>query len=63
MPDSKTAIVTRAQQGIAAALVEAFLNKRYNVVATSRNVTQSLPGDQVTGEILRVHGGAQAGRW
>lgn len=42
MPDSKTAIVTGAQQGIGAGLVEGFLNKGYNVVATSRNVTQSL---------------------
>src|SRR5271155_1982559 len=42
MPDSKTAIVTGAQQGIGAGLVEGFLNKGYNVVATSLNVTQSL---------------------
>ncbi len=42
MPDSKTAIVTGARQGIGAGLVERFLNKGYNVVATSRNVTQSL---------------------
>ncbi len=42
MPDRKTAIVTGAQQGIGAGLVEGFLNKGYNVVATSLNVTQSL---------------------
>ncbi len=42
MPDSKTAIVTGARQGIGAGLVEGFLNKGYNVVATSRRVTQSL---------------------
>ena len=42
MPDSKTAIVTGAQQGIGAGLVEGFLNSGYNVVATSLNVTQSL---------------------
>ncbi len=42
MPDRKTAIVTGAGQGIGAGLVEGFLNKGYNVVATSRNVTQSL---------------------
>jgi NAD(P)-dependent dehydrogenase (short-subunit alcohol dehydrogenase family) len=42
MPDSKTAIVTGAQQGIGAGLVEGFLNKGYNVVATSRNITQSM---------------------
>ena len=38
----KTAIVTGASQGIGAALVDALLNARYNVVATSRNVNQSL---------------------
>jgi NAD(P)-dependent dehydrogenase (short-subunit alcohol dehydrogenase family) len=42
MPESKTAIVTGAKQGIGAGLVEGFLNKGYNVVATSRNVTHSL---------------------
>jgi NAD(P)-dependent dehydrogenase (short-subunit alcohol dehydrogenase family) len=42
MPDSKTAIVTGARQGIGAGLVEGFLNKGYSVVATSRKVTQSL---------------------
>jgi NAD(P)-dependent dehydrogenase (short-subunit alcohol dehydrogenase family) len=42
MPDSKTAIVTGAHQGIGAGLVEGFLNEGYNVVATSRNVTQSM---------------------
>jgi len=42
MPDSKTAVVTGAGQGIGAGLVEGFLNKGYNVVATSRNVTRSL---------------------
>src|SRR5580658_7462365 len=42
MPDSKTAIVTGAHQGIGAGLVEGFLNEGYNVVATSRNVTHSM---------------------
>jgi NAD(P)-dependent dehydrogenase (short-subunit alcohol dehydrogenase family) len=42
MPDQKTAIVTGAGQGIGAGLVERFLIEGYNVVATSRNVTQSL---------------------
>jgi NAD(P)-dependent dehydrogenase (short-subunit alcohol dehydrogenase family) len=42
VPDSKTAIVTGARQGIGAGLVEGFLNKGYSVVATSRKVTQSL---------------------
>lgn len=35
MSDSKTAIVTGAQQGIGAGLVEGFLNAGYNVVGTS----------------------------
>ncbi len=38
----KTAIITGASAGIGAGLVEAFLKKGYNVVATSLNVTQSL---------------------
>jgi len=42
MSDQKTAIVTGASRGIGADLVEAFLKKGYNVVATSRNVSQSL---------------------
>ena len=42
MPNKKTAIVTGAGQGIGAGLVEAFLKEGYNVVATSRNVSQSL---------------------
>jgi NAD(P)-dependent dehydrogenase (short-subunit alcohol dehydrogenase family) len=42
MPDKKTAIITGASQGIGAGLVEGFQNRGYNVVATSRDVTQSL---------------------
>jgi NAD(P)-dependent dehydrogenase (short-subunit alcohol dehydrogenase family) len=42
MPDKKTAIVTGAQQGIGAGLVDGFLKQGYNVVGTSRNVSQSL---------------------
>jgi NAD(P)-dependent dehydrogenase (short-subunit alcohol dehydrogenase family) len=42
MPEKKTAIVTGASQGIGSGLVEAFLNEGYNVVATSRNVSQWL---------------------
>jgi NAD(P)-dependent dehydrogenase (short-subunit alcohol dehydrogenase family) len=42
MSSTRTAIVTGASQGIGAALVEALLNAGYNVVATSRNVNQSL---------------------
>ncbi|HME12241.1 MAG TPA: SDR family oxidoreductase [Candidatus Acidoferrum sp.] len=39
----KTAIVTGASQGIGAALVEAFLNRGYSVVANSRNITKANP--------------------
>ena len=42
MPDHKTAIITGASRGIGAVLVEAFLKKGYNVVATSRSVSQQL---------------------
>src|SRR5947207_5365195 len=42
MSSKRTAIVTGASQGIGAALVEALLNAGYNIVATSRNVNQSL---------------------
>ena len=37
----KTVIVTGASQGIGAGAARAFLDKGYNVVATSRNVTKS----------------------
>jgi NAD(P)-dependent dehydrogenase (short-subunit alcohol dehydrogenase family) len=42
MPNGKSAIVTGAGQGIGAGLVEGFLQRGYNVTATSRNVTRSL---------------------
>ena len=42
MSDKKTAIVTGASGGIGAGLVEGFLKRGYNVVATSRKVCQSL---------------------
>src|SRR5258705_11471204 len=42
MSTKQTAIVTGASQGIGAALVEALVNADYNVVATSRNVSQAL---------------------
>lgn len=37
----KTVIVTGASQGIGAAVVQAFLDRGYNVVANSRNITKS----------------------
>jgi NAD(P)-dependent dehydrogenase (short-subunit alcohol dehydrogenase family) len=42
MPNHKTAIITGASRGIGAGLVRAFLKQGYNVVATSRNVSQQL---------------------
>jgi NAD(P)-dependent dehydrogenase (short-subunit alcohol dehydrogenase family) len=39
----KTAIVTGASRGIGAGLVEAFLERGYNVVANSRNITKANP--------------------
>ncbi len=41
MAGKKTVIVTGASQGIGAAVVHAFLDRGYNVVATSRNVSQA----------------------
>ncbi len=41
MPKRKTMIVTGGSQGIGAALVKAFLNRDYNVVATSRHISKS----------------------
>lgn len=42
MSGKRTAIVTGASQGIGAGLVEGFLKRGYNVVATARNASQSL---------------------
>jgi NAD(P)-dependent dehydrogenase (short-subunit alcohol dehydrogenase family) len=44
MSGNKTAIVTGAQQGIGAGLVEGFLHADYNVVGTSLAATASLSG-------------------
>jgi NAD(P)-dependent dehydrogenase (short-subunit alcohol dehydrogenase family) len=41
MAEQKTVIVTGASQGIGAAVVRAFLDRGYNVVATSRNVSKA----------------------
>jgi NAD(P)-dependent dehydrogenase (short-subunit alcohol dehydrogenase family) len=41
MGSKKTAIVTGASQGIGAAIVQAFLDRGYSVVATSRNVSNA----------------------
>ena len=41
MSKVKTVIVTGASQGIGAAIAQAFLNRGYNVVATSRSIAKS----------------------
>src|SRR5271154_5944775 len=41
MEKKKTVIITGASQGIGAATVQAFLDRGYNVVATSRSVSKS----------------------
>jgi NAD(P)-dependent dehydrogenase (short-subunit alcohol dehydrogenase family) len=41
MTSKETVIVTGASQGIGAAVVHAFLDRGYNVVATSRNVSKA----------------------
>jgi NAD(P)-dependent dehydrogenase (short-subunit alcohol dehydrogenase family) len=64
MSDKKTAIVTGASGGIGAGLVESFLKEGYNVVATSRNVSQSLTASPslvlLDGDIGRQQTGAYA---
>ena len=41
MASNKTVIVTGASRGIGAAVVQAFLGRGYNVVATSRSVSKA----------------------
>jgi NAD(P)-dependent dehydrogenase (short-subunit alcohol dehydrogenase family) len=41
MTNKKTVIVTGASQGIGAAVVQAFLGRGYNVVATSRSISKA----------------------
>src|ERR1700742_1394669 len=41
MASKKTVIVTGASQGIGEAVVQTFLDRGYNVVATSRNVSKA----------------------
>ena len=67
MASRKTVIVTGASQGIGAAIVQAFLDRGYNVVGTSRNASKAgfapspnlalVDGDigQAATEIRRAH--------
>jgi len=41
MASGKTVIVTGASQGIGAAIVQAFLERGYNVVGTSRSISKA----------------------
>ena len=41
MASGKTVIVTGASQGIGVAIVRAFLERSYNVVATSRSISKA----------------------
>ena len=64
MSDKRTAIVTGASRGIGAGLVEAFLSAGYNVVATSRQASQSLTASPrlvlVDGDIGKQETAAEA---
>src|SRR5258705_8909752 len=64
MSGKKAAIVTGASQGIGAGLVEAFLKEGYNVVATSRNASQTLSASTslvlVDGDIGKQETASQA---
>jgi NAD(P)-dependent dehydrogenase (short-subunit alcohol dehydrogenase family) len=55
----KVVIVTGASQGIGAALVKAYRDRKYRVVATSRSIEQS--GDQDEGR-RRASAAASYGR-
>src|SRR5579859_4422108 len=54
MKTQKTAIVTGASQGIGACLVKTFLERGYNVVATSRSMEKS--GLQASKQLALVDG-------
>jgi len=54
MENKKTVIVTGASQGIGAAVVQAFLDRGYNVVATSRSVSKA--GFKLSPQLALVDG-------
>jgi NAD(P)-dependent dehydrogenase (short-subunit alcohol dehydrogenase family) len=77
--ERKVAVITGASRGIGTALVRAYRDIGYHVVASSRSIDKSqdpsipaVDGDIasdleraafVTDEIMHVDGGASAGRW
>ncbi|KAA0698474.1 SDR family NAD(P)-dependent oxidoreductase [Neorhizobium sp. P12A] len=46
MDSNKTILITGASQGIGAGLVKTFLDREYNVVATSRNISETARFDR-----------------
>jgi NAD(P)-dependent dehydrogenase (short-subunit alcohol dehydrogenase family) len=54
MAEGKTVIVTGASKGIGAAIVHAFLDRGYNVVATARGIADA--GFTPTPQLMRVDG-------
>ena len=58
MAKNKTAIVTGAQQGIGAGIVDGFLKSGYKVVATSLRATESL---RATSDLVLVDGDIRDG--
>jgi NAD(P)-dependent dehydrogenase (short-subunit alcohol dehydrogenase family) len=64
MASKKTVIVTGASKGIGAAVVQAFLDRGYNVVAASRNVSKAAFAlSPNLARVLHVDDGADVGRW
>ena len=61
----KTVIVTGGSQGIGSGCVKAFLDRGYNVVATSRNITKSkeLPSSPKLALVDGDIGDAAAAAW
>lgn len=59
----KVAVITGASQGIGDALVKAYRDRSYRVVATSRSIKPSSDPDilTVTADIVHVDGGQSAG--
>ena len=62
VPDQKVAVITGASQGIGAALVKAYRDRNYRVVATARSVKPSRDDDifVVPGDIANRKTAARA---